>query len=619
MAELPVSESVSGMLRVGTSGGPADARAPTVDPRMDMSRAPIGTSSAGAIGQSAAAKARALASSGDGAWPRIVGFFVFILTGVLAGMSASSWALVMAWAGEPWTSEACRWSVVAFLGITALSCLNTRPVFVVIAAALFAVTGYTTNLLLAEKAVKWSNSMFGDGHALAALAGASAVFGYLVHATSRPRAPSARGILSLLIVALACLGTVRGWFTWSDAAKRISPGAVSIVSEWGQEVTWATVLVLTAVGVSWSRTRPVHLLNAVMLVALAYACIRGGYSREVQFPELSQGGTLIKIDHDTYTNVDVWRWVIAVELVCLSAVLIHLSAGLGALTTLFAVVWMCVGLGMYQSVGTMALVHGGYNALGGAMAPLNGMGLPIGPMVSPTRPTSTQVNNATASSGIASSMENATANMELNRLNADAMRASKKARLTEQELMAQLLRDSGPSLIGDLAVYGWMLLTSVFAGVLAVCGLRMVSEHVGYRYFCFGLVWAGLLAGGVALAMAWPKESGQAWEKWLAAFRYGRHHEYVFWLVFVGTMGFAGIWALVTSPRAASWTNLAVAAILLGTATSLVAAAILIRFGGFPPLPVWVYAIVAAGQSSLAWVLLFRVNPVSVQRRETVA
>ncbi len=609
MAELPVSESVSGMLRVGTSGAPADARAQTVDPRMNMSRAPIGTSTVGAVGQSAAAKARTVSLSGDGAWPRVVGFFVFILTGALAGLSASSWASIMAWVGEPWTCEACRWSVVAFLGITALSCLNTRPIFVVIAAALFALTCYTTNLLLAAKAVKWSNAVFGDGHASAALAGASAIFGYLVYATSRPRAPSARGILSLLIVALACLGTVRGWFTWSDAARRIGPGAESIVLEWGQEVTWATVLVLTAVGVSWSRTRPVHLLNAVMLVALAFACIKGGYSREVQFPELSQGGTLIKIDHDSYTNVDVWRWVIAVELVCLSAVLIHLSAGLGALTTLFAVVWMCAGFGLYHSVGTMALIQGGSSILGGAMDPLGGMGLPIGSSVPQVKPVSASTSKPSG----------AATEAELSRLKADAMSATRNAARGQQIREAAMQKAARPSFVSDLTVYGWMVLTSIFAGLVAVSGLRMVSEHSGYRYLCFGLLWVIVLTGGAALAMAWPKESGQAWDKWLAAFRYGRHHEYVFWLVFVGAMGFAGIWALVTSPRAASWTNLAVAAILLGTLTSMAAAAIMIRFGGFPQLPVWVYIVVAAGQSSLAWVLLFRVSPVAVQRRETAA
>lgn len=529
-------------------------------------------------------------------------------------MTAESWSSWMAWAGEPWSSEACRWSIVALVGTTALSFLNTRPIFVVIAAALFAMTAYSSNLLLANKLAKWTLPLIGNAAASTVLAASAAVFGYLVHTSSKPKAPSVRGVLSVAIVSIAGIGAMRGWFTWSDVATRLGPGAVNVVTEWGQEVVWATVLILTAIGVSWSRTRPVHLLNAVLLVSLAYACVKGGYSREVQFPELSQGGTLISIEHDSYTNVASWRWVIAAELVCLSAVLIHMAAGLGALTALFAIVWMTVGLGLYHSIGTMALVQGGSTMLGGALAPLGGMGLPVNP---PVRPATIQPSRATSDPIGNPDLAKASADIERARIKSEAMLALRNARGADAERAAAMQKAARPSIISDLTVYGWMLLTSMFAGVLAVCGLRMLSENAGYRYLVTTLLWVAFIGGTVALAMCWPKESGQAWDKWLAAFRYGRYHEYVFWLVFVGAMAFVGIWALAASKRPAAWINLAVASILLGTLTSLTAAAILISFGGFPPLPVWSYVVAAASQSSLMWVLLFRVNPMGTPRHST--
>lgn len=614
-----MSESVSSFPR--TAGPATETRAhrpPVASASIEMSRAPIGTSSAGEVATSTVT-ARSPSTTPDRAWPRIVGFYVFIGMGALAGMTAESWSSWMDWAGQPWTSEACRWSVVALVGTTALSFLNTRPIFVVLAAALFAMTAYSSNLLLANKLAKWTLPFVGNAAASTVLAVAAAVFGYLVHSSSKPKAPSVRGVLSVAIVSLAGIGAVRGWFTWSDVATRLGPGAVNVVTEWGQEVVWATVLILTAIGVSWSRTRPVHLLNAVLLVSLAYACVKGGYSREVQFPELSQGGTLISIEHDSYTNVASWRWVIAAELVCLSAVLIHMAAGIGALTGLFAIVWMTVGLGLYQSIGTMALVQGGSNVIGGAMSPLAGMGLPIAAPSVPPRTNAATINRSTVGNEpVAIGADRSSENIELRRAKMQAMDASmKNARLSEQQRMAQLFRDAGPSLIGDLTIYGWMLLTSLFAGVIAVCGLRMLSENSGYRYLCTATLWVGFMGGAIALAMVWPKEPGQTWDKWLAAFRYGRHHEYVFWLTFVGAMAFFGIWALATSRRPAAWTNVAVMSILLGTLTSMSAAAILIRFGGFPPLPVWVYAVAAASQSSLMWVLLFRVNPLGPPRHAT--
>lgn len=518
------------------------------------------------------------------------GLFFVVGAALLGSISISSWERAMHWAGPPWTSESFRWSVVALIATIGVSFLRARPIFVVIYSAMFAVTALTIDLLIGGKASRMAEAVAGPGGVMAALAAGSAAFGYLVYSDPSARAPSVRGIFGFLVVAAGATGVARGWFSWKETAALFGPAAVKVVSEWGHEVTWATVLVVTAIGVSFSRTRPVHLLNAVLLAGLAYYCVKCGYSVTKPFPELSSAAKTIQIEYESYTNVDMWRWVVAVELVCLAAVLLHMSLGMGAISLATALAWMFVGLAIYNSVSTMSVMRAGGTAVAIGMAPLENMGLPVTP--SPT------LGRGSDTPGMRA----------LGQPTADLVRgaAPNGQALQAERFMQQVAR---PGMIRETTLTAWIILTAVFAGVIAVTGLRMMSEHVGTRIVAEMLLWLGLFLGAFALAWVWPKDPSQSWEEWLVAFKFSRYHVFVIWLVFVATMAVAGVWALLLSRRVGTWVHAAAAAVFLGTAASLVGAAVLIAFGGFPRLPVWIYCVIAAGQSSLAWALMLHANP----------
>jgi hypothetical protein len=306
----------------------------------------------------------------------------------------------------------------------------------------------------------------------------------------------------------------------------------------------------------------------------------------------------IKIDVESYANVDGWRWAVGVELGCLSAVLLHMSLGMGALSVVFALSWMIAGLSVYHTMGTLSLAkvfgQGTAMSVGG---PLGNMGLPTGP--NETRTGSVGVPPDSRSGGQSPAVNSFESRVGTPRP------ASALSRQDEKEIAA-IQREATVREVGTLA---WMFATSIFAGIIAVSGLRMISEDATYRSCATFMLWLVFLCGIFMLAWVWPRDPGQSWEEWLAAFKFSHYHKYLFWLAFLGSMSVAGIWALLLSKRSGAWIQGSVAAIILGTATSLVGAAVMIRFGGFKPLPVWVYCVLAAGQSSLAWALLFHLNP----------
>jgi hypothetical protein len=79
-------------------------------------------------------------------------------------------------------------------------------------------------------------------------------------------------------------------------------------------------------------------------------------------------------------------------------------------------------------------------------------------------------------------------------------------------------------------------------------------------------------------------------------------------VLFLGAMALAAGFSLKPTSLALSWVDLSIACIFCGTMFTLLAAAILIRFGNFPKLPAWIYLVITLGQSSLAWALLMYRN-----------
>jgi len=545
MSDLPAKEMGSGLYRLAgegpaRAGSKSTVKVVEVDPRR-----------ATQISATTVYQARA--------WPHLVGLALLIAACLLGAASPDAWHKLVRFFDRSWSTESWRWIAVALLATTGVSFLQTRPIFFVIAAAQCGLALFCLDVLLDGRAARWTEMVVGVNRAPLVLLIISAAFGYLVHADVKAHVPSLRGILGLLVVATAALGMTLNWFNWSERTQYLK--------EWGPEAAWATVLLLTAVGVSMSRGRPIQLLIAIILIGLAYSCVKAGYAREVRFPELSTATHEVSISHESYTNVDTWRWVVCAELVCLSIVLVHLSLGIGAMTVLFAGAWMVIGLSLYNTVSTLSAAR----VMGVGMAqvtggPLGNMGLPMtqaanGPPLKPLTPAQKQ------------QMEDV-------------------SRQFEKE-----------TTVREATTFGWMLCMAVLGGVICIAGLRMLSDDRGYHAAASALIFLSFIAGAVLFAWIWPKDST------LADLKFSRYHRYIFWLAFGGSMSVFGAWAMLGRRPASAWVNLAIAAIFVGTAATLSGAAIIIRYGGFSPLPVWVYCLIAAAQSSLAWALLFHLKP----------
>lgn len=520
------------------------------------------------------------------------------------------------------SSETGRWMASGLLVIAALSVLRARAFAVIVTGALFALTVFSCDSLLAGRFSRVATAWLGAGSPRYVLAILAAAFGYLVHASPANSKISIRGIIGLLIVAVAGFGTMHNWYDWTPLASRIGPTASQLLSEWTDECTWATVLILTAIGVASSRTRPVHLLIAFMLIALAWHCVSSGLVQVRTFPELAVQDYVPTVEDVNYRNVEAWRWVVAVELAVLAAVLLHLSLGMGALNVAFAFTWMIAGLGIYGAVGNMSLLRTasegftvtrstGMQSTQASQDPLANWGLPIGPAPQPTAaPTPTQrlrpnpnepVNDEPAPRG-----EDSTVGGTAARNTSAVARPSGTPDVTgelDEARMRALASIQRPATVREITPLVWMFLTAALAGLIAVTGVSMMTSSRSLRRFAFCVLWVSLGIAGTLLWSVWPKGS-ETWLGWLAAWRYSQHHTSAIWLTFLGSAAIFGFWALRHDSNLATWVHASAAAVLLATCLTLGGVAILIYWGGFPALPTWVYIVIAAGQSSLMWALL---------------
>ncbi len=630
MSDIPAKESGTGYLRVASDTKPSH------DAELDFAAPPVGERSAPAH----RASMTILHGPGEepGAGPRpmvlIVGLMLLFTGTVLATLPIETWKGAVTFllqgtssttddaAPSPpdatldtlssplryLTTETSRWIVSGLLIVAALSVLRARAFAVIVTGGLFALTAFSCDELLAGRLSRFVSTWFGEGSPRYVLPLVSAAFGYLVHASPANAKISVRGIIGLLIVAVAGFGTIHNWYDWSPMASRIGPTASELLSEWTEECTWATVLILTAIGVASSRTRPIHLLIALMLLALAYHCVSSGLSQMRAFPELAVHDYVPTVEDINYRNVEAWRWVVAVELALLAAILLHLSLGMGALNLAFATTWMIAGMAIYGAVGNMSLLRTfseGYSAsrtaeMPGAAGqprtgdPLANWGLPIGPPQTQssqqTQTTPPRVAPPTTSGAPAtSSTPSAPSTLASQDLDAARMRA-----------MASIQR---PATIREITPLFWMFFTAALAGLIAVTGVSMMTSSRALRRLALCVLWVSLGIAGTMLWNVWPKGS-ETWLGWLAAWRYSQHHTSAIWLTFLGSGAIFGFWALRHDANLATWVHASAAAILMGTCLTLGAVAILIYWGGFPNLPTWVYIAIAAGQSSLMWALL---------------
>ena len=511
---------------------------------------------------------------------KLVGFFILALGVILAAMPYEAWLQLVGGLPAAYTTEMYRWIAVGVLGAAGLLFIPSRAVSVVVMSALFAVTAYAADRLLHHRASGWLNIQFGTGFARYILAVGALLFGYWIQTWSRTPM-SVRGVLGLGLTLLAAFGTLYGWYDWSPVAERLGPGVINVLKEWGRECTWATVLVLTALGVSSSRTRPIHFLIAILLGALAYYCVREGYSHVHTYPELSTTGKVISVESLSYSNVDLWRWIVAAELTLLAMILLHLASGVGGLSMAMALGWMIGGMAIYHSLGSMSLVRSISDAASGAgqrrIDPLANMGIPV----DPTAPRASIPDLKTGRWPVPAAPRETGAGPGFQ---------------FDPSVRQALIREAAPMVL--------MFLTAVLAGVLAVAGFNLVSDHSAFRSLVNSALWFGFGIGLTALLWVWPRDPDRSWEAWFASWRMSRYHAHTIWLLFVGTMALASVFSMTRERRASTWVHLGAAAAFVGTAASLATLAILIYFGGFAPLPSWIYIVVAMIQSSIGWILL---------------
>lgn len=516
---------------------------------------------------------------------KFVGFLILSVGVILAAMPYETWTWLVGGLPAAYTTEMYRWIAVGIFAVAGLLFIPSRAISVVATSAMFAVTGYAADRLLHHRASDWMAGQFGPGSARYILAIASLFFGFWIQAGSRVQV-SLRGLLGLGLTLLAAFGTIYGWYDWSPVAERLGPGVVKVLKEWGRECTWATVLVLTALGVSSSRTRPIHFLIAILLGALAYYCVREGYSQVHTYPELSTTGKMISVESLSYSNVDLWRWIVAAELALLAMILLHLAAGVGGLSMAMALGWMISGMAIYHSLGSMSLVRSISDVAASSgqrrVDPLANMGMPVGQAAPPRAGDS---------------------NLRTGRWPVPAS----PPEVGEQNVASRgFVFDTSArqALIREITPMALMFLTAVLAGLLAVAGFNLLSDHGAYRCLVHSALWFGFGIGLTALLWVWPRDPDRSWEAWCASWRMSRYHAHSIWLLFVGTMALASMFAMTRERRASTWVHLGAAASFVGTAASLATLAILIYFGGFSPLPAWVYIVVAVIQSSMGWILL---------------
>ncbi len=590
----------------GSLASPAATERPVVPPiqllPVERASTPLGGRSSGA--GRFAASVGAPGAAGEAAqtgWGPAVGFLLVLAGVILAVASGERWTSLTGWAGEPWTSDACRWLLSGILMIGGVSFLSAKPIAVLFTSAIILLAVHCVDLLVAGRLTAIIETVADAGAGPRLMVIAAVALGYLTHMFGGPTT-SARGAVALAFIGFAGVGVIHDWYERGLLAVAPSLGtdATDFVGQWGDECTWAVALILAAIGVALSRGRLVHFLAALMLAAIAYYCIQSGRTVIVSFP----GSEIAIPDIETVglANVTRWRWVAAGELMLLGLILLHLSLGVGGLNLVFAFAWMFAGLAAYDEVGKLSLArlvsqgvaqHQASQTQRVSTNPMGMWGLPL------TDPSSGQARQADVGRSSSQAAVGRIAPESASRARPDGPAS---VRAGAQELAETEL------LVSGVAPVVWIYLTALLAGVIGVTGIRMLLESNVHRALLLMALWFVVGLGSAWLAMHWPRDAGQSWVQWLAAFGTTRYHGHLIWLVFVACMAVAGLWALWLSRSASPWIHASVYCIFLGTILSLVAVAGLIRYGGFPRLPVWTYIALAAGQSSQAWVLMMHVS-----------
>lgn len=185
---------------------------------------------------------------------------------------------------------------------------------------------------------------------------------------------------------------------------------------------------------------------------------------------------------------------------------------------------------------------------------------------------------------------------------------------SEQQRQALAARQLEESIaVGETTRITWAVATFVFAGLIGAAGLAGAFRTTAGRLPPFALlaITLGACVGGLAVMRLSKPHEGETLLNhliWVASITQTRYS-------WAGHLTLASLTALLaclfalrptSDPR--RWLIAAVVFMFLGTFLTLAGISALESFGRFPPLPAWHYAVVAAGQSFFAWVLMIMLN-----------
>ncbi|MFQ5411580.1 MAG: hypothetical protein ACE5EC_04760 [Phycisphaerae bacterium] len=301
-----------------------------------------------------------------------------------------------------------------------------------------------------------------------------------------------------------------------------------------------------------------------------------------EYPNLAHDGVIPTIAHESLKNIATWQWVLIGDFVLLSAIMLHLALGVGALTVAFATSWLLLGLQVDKAAWRMAVTR---FAAGLAAQQID--------RSTPSRPPASGPAESVVGNG----------GMGLPIGGGEVRPAATGARPTRP---AASIQDLEEQMIRAVLPFIWVYLTAILAGIIGACGLRLWVERIDVRLWLMCALWLSFGLGVMWLYQHWPRYPDQPWSEgqWLIVWITSPYHIQAICLAALGPMAILGGWALRWNSSYQTWLDVAMISIMIGTALSLITMAVLIRYGGFAPKPAWSYAAIAAGQSSIMWVLL---------------
>lgn len=416
---------------------------------------------------------------------------------------------------------------------------------------------------------------------------------YLIEAGPKPAGITIRGVLGFGFVLVALVGLVLGFFflprwggsgeviaksiqnhgpsyLWSEPAEATSVWMLSarFVDQWKDVVMWGAALLAASIGAVLCKDKLLRFLSACMITTVAVLLFKSAYVHWHYFPTL--GENIAPQPQWSLGNIELWQWLALAELVIVTAVLVYKSIGAGGLTVAVALLWLCCGLHVDTYAGRLVSVR--------VLSPVAAQKLS-----STTSPTMSAELHKRASSNHGPS--------------GGLIFGGNRAQLTSADIA------------GAAAPLGWFYLTCFLIGIITAGGLRMLIRSRDARTWVMCGLWLLFAVLAAYVYWHWPRAKYADSAEWLVTTLTSHPiHRMLALALAAGGAAFFGTWSLRWNSRYHTWLYAAATAIFISTVLSFVALAVMIRWGGFPALPVVTYIVLAVGQSALMWVLLLHAN-----------